>query len=195
MTTFTEEQAAALDALEKAFGPTEISAARVKVAHAAMYARDSRHYLTYALENYGNYRLASDPEFAEAQRKALEEEARKRAEKLAERSAGVRESVVMGFMTGLMSKCAKASPESVVEFGTWDRGFDLTLDGNNFYITLNYDRETYTLATNIDANSVTVHEGKDDLTLISGNYSPREQVEGYRAVVDFLDGLKIDTLT
>lgn len=185
---FTPAEVTALEALELASGPTEISTVHISANRAEEYRYNAQRYVGYALDAYATYKLASDPEFAEKQRKALEEEARKRSEKQAARSGEVREAVVMGFLSGLLPKLNR------------DLGGQVTFEVEKDFFVLQaqkplgtsistmvsivYNRSNFYLATFV--------AGKDyleSLKEISGNSRPRDQVEGLEAVHVYLDGL------
>jgi hypothetical protein len=186
--SFTDGQIEALDALEAAFGPTETDAGRVRATSAVAYEGDAKRYLTYALEYYGHWKLATDPEFAEKQRLALEEEARKRSLSQAARAGEVRESAVLGMLTGLMPKAKRTFPAGRVDLKVTAEHFGLymeSVDGQT-YVTLNFDRKSFVLTTGVQGEVFS-----ENLTHLNGNSRPREQSDGLDAVHEYLDGLAV----
>lgn len=180
--TLTVAQTVALEALEVAFGPSEITAAHVKVRELDGYIGGVERYAKYVLDGYACYKLASDPDFAEAQRKALAEEQRIRMEKLAERADGVRDAVVIGFLSGLMAKMSKKFPEAEISFDMNEACVMLLVEKEGHELQVTYYRhrkEVYTLIEDV--------EYTEDVTHIRGSVSPREQLNGFAALLDFLE--------
>lgn len=196
MTTFTEEQAAALDALEALFGPTDESFLKNVTSRDGLGEYGYTHWINRSLKDsliyWMQYKhaLSVDWDAVERARKL------ELAKKLAERKAGVREAVVLGFMSGLLPKISRAAPEADVTFETNKETFELDVVFESFShnISMVYDRETRQMYTRIVRPERLADGHTDDLTGISGNLAPAEQVKGYAAVVDYLDGLTVDTL-
>lgn len=186
--TFTPAEVTALEALELAFGPTEISTGHIKANRVDEYERGGKMYLGYALDAYGYWKIASDPDFAANEAKRQEEENRKRAEKLAARSGEVREAVVMGFLSGLLPKLNRDLGGQVT-FEV-DKDFFVlqaqTPTGTSVstMISIVYNRSTFYLATFVAGTDYL-----ENLKDISGNARPRDQVKALEAVHVYLDGL------
>ncbi len=181
--SFTEEETAALDALEKVFGehPADIAHVSQHVPSADYVKGNVRGTLSW----WADFKLKQGIDFDEIDR--LKREARDNA--LAERAQGVRESIVLGFLSGLLPKINRDLPDSEVEFYTSPEGFELQASGWKYTIALDYNRETFALKTSIFSEGIDVIDLSEDLTLVSGNTRPRDQVKGLEAVHEFLDGL------
>lgn len=182
--TLTVAQTVALEALEVAFGPSEVTANRVKVSHADYYRDSAAQYAKYVVDGYACYKMATDPDFAEAQKKALAEEQRVMMEKRAERADEVRDAVVIGFLSGLMAKISKKFPKAEAYFEANKEGAVLHVAERDSLTLINvaYSRDEKRVYTLVE--SATWNE---DVTHIRGSVSPREQLEGFDAVLAYLE--------
>ena len=188
---FTPEQEAALNALEGEFGPVDPYLHNVRNAQHVDdeygYAHWIKRSLTEALRSWGQYKYALSVDWEAEERKRKLEEARK----LAERKAGVRESVVLGFMSGLLPKITRIAPKADVTFEVGEEVFELHVIFESFahYSYMAYDRETHVLKTRIVRPERLADECEEVLTLVNANTSPTEQVTGYNVFVKHLESV------
>lgn len=193
--TFTPHQIEALNALEGEFGPVDPMLHNVTSGEHVHGPYGYQHWitrsLTDALRSWGQYKYAMTVDWEEKAR--LDREAREAA--WAERSVEKRESMMLAFMAGLMPKINRALPDSDAELEINDETFSLTVTGWKYRIEMEYTRNTFSLITWVCSEGHDVFNETEDMTLVHGNARPRDQIKGYAAVVDFLDGEGIDTLT
>ena len=176
--TFTPAQTTALEALELAFGPTKMEVGQVHRGSVAHYPRWVEIQIEAALGNYAAHKLASTLDFAEQDRLKREADARRRAE----RAEGVRDSIVIGFLSGLMPKIARTHLGAETTFEVNGNGASLLVDNGADELQVTYYRaskEVYTLIEGV--------EYTEDVTTVHGSVSPREQLNGFAAVLDYLD--------
>jgi len=194
-TGFTPHQIEALNALEGEFGPVDPYLHNVTSDEHVHGPYGYQHWitrsLTDALRTWGQYKYAMTVDWEEKAR--LDREAREAA--WAERSVDKREAMILSFMSGLLPKINRSLADAQVDLETSEAVFDLRVSGWKYSIKMGYTRETFKLETYIFSEGIDVFNETEDLTLVHGNARPRDQIKGYAAVVDFLDGHGIDTLT
>lgn len=180
---FTEEQIAALEVLEKAFGSREVSVKDIRAN--ISYGDYADAYIQSALSYLAYQKLAETIDFAEIKR-LRDEEARK---KLADRADEVRSNIVFGILSSFASKLNKTFPEGFISFETDEESIFLSCHakgdglGAKKIVELGYNKETYALVTIVEGV-----EYINDATSVDGHISPQGQFTGIQALVDFLGG-------
>lgn len=184
--TFTPEQIEALDSLEGEFGPVDPYlhnvTSREHIEGSYGYEHWINRNLTEALRYWGQYKYALSVDWDEKER--IEREKREKA--YAARAEGVRESLVIGFLTGLLPKTQRAFADGYSDLSLKGSRFSLFAESGDSqrYVSLAYNRETFMLTTATTDDKMST----EDLTLLNGNTSPRQQVKGLEAVHAYLDG-------
>lgn len=185
--TFTPHQIEALDALEGEFGPTDPYlhnvTSREHVDGPYGYEHWITRSLTEALRSWGQYKYALSVDWGERER--VEREKREAA--YAERAEGVRENLVMGLFTGLMTKASRVGDVAFDSVGSAILLSVRETGGTKVLFQMAYVKETRMLETAVDAKVFT-----EDLTMLAGHTRPREQVMGLDHVHTYLEGLSAD---
>ena len=130
--------------------------------------------LEHLLKSYAHLKAfeATDWEAEmERRRKQKEERDRVRLEKH-------REKTVLGYMSGLIPKAQTVL--GFAEFETDEGEFFL---GSAPYFGMSYERKTHLLSTYIGQETWT-----DDLTQVNGGCPPRNYINGYKALWEYLEG-------
>lgn len=183
MREFTQAQKDALDALEGEFGPVDPYLHNVKsdehVKSEYGYVHWIERSLRDALRSWGQYKYALSVDWEEAERKRREAEAKARAENL----SVTRDTVMLGFMSGLIPGLNRIKrSHEWVDFTAGSKYIELELlSYEGAYISMTYDKQEHTLKT--VANGL-AHE--DDCTAISGQDRPGEQMEGFAVVLGLI---------
>ena len=141
-----------------------------------MYAQAT---LRVSAEWYATHKAQKATDWIEKER--LENEARLKAQ--AERADEVRDSTMTGIMAGLLPRLGKAGLETFFESDEHIVGLSAS-DGERAPLVMTYHKAGKTLQTFVDVDVI-----DEDVTYLSGNKTPREQLKGYDAVLTWLDKL------
>jgi hypothetical protein len=176
--SFTKEQIEALEGLEKVFFEANVSVHDVDERHVDQYLGWVFNHLGHALRYYAMHKLASTIDFEEIARLRREEYERKLAERLDE----VRDGIVLGAFHSLLSKAQKSPKVTEVRYESGD-GFTTLIgfDPDEAFV-MTYVRSERRIVTTLGEDKV----WHDDVTYIKGSESPREQLDGLAALLDFL---------
>lgn len=187
-TTFSEDEAAALDALEGEFGPVDPYLHNVTSDEHLKSVYGYKHWIVRnlrdALRHWGQYKYAQSVDWDEERKRRIAEQ----SEKMKNRKTEVRENMVSGILAGLMPKARRAGAAS---FEIDDHFMELVVEdemrpfAHRKVIWLSYDRQDGTLEASLNDKHFLV----EDWTVLGGNERPRDQSEALAAVIDFLDGL------
>jgi len=175
---FTEEQTAVYEAAEKVFTFTPPTVEDVNKGSVPSYLVYAEQSMAAGLYYYGLHKLAGGIDFAELERLKQEE----RDRKLIERGAEVRDTIVIGFLSGLMAKIGKKFPGAETNFALTGEGAELLVDNGADEILVTYHRAQRKVSTAVEGQT-----WEEDVTLIKGSVSPRQQLEGFAAVLNYLD--------
>lgn len=188
---FTVEESKALDALREAFGGTEIDVLDVAEMHADHYVKSARNYAMNAIHYSQLYQASTDPGLAEEKDKRYAEIKAVEDAKKIKRLAEAREHLVSGWLAGLLPKIQRRMPDSNTTFSLGEEAFEFFSEADRFddyyEIDFTYYRADYSVVIRVNELSF-----QEDWSTLDGNTSPREQSNGYAAIVDFLDGLSDD---
>lgn len=187
MNLFSEEETEALDVLEAVFGPVDPLLHNVTSRDDLDeygYPRWIKRNLTDALVFWGQYKHALGLDWEEIERVKREKE----EAKLALWRAKNLDGIMTGVLAGLMPKLGKAG--LMVGFDVDSDAVSFTADdvmdngGLKVVVAMTFDKRDKTLLTEVDGHRVIPLE---DVSLLSGNRAPREQLAGLRAVLEWLE--------
>ena len=157
----------------------------VEPAHVDHYMKQVRNLAVNALYYAKAYELATW-DGLEREKDAIREVKRKAEnEKLVARLVETRESLVSGIISGLMPKINRRLKNAKTSFFIGEDSFELytALTDERTEIDFVYNRRDFSVL--IRVNDL---EFREDWQILSGNKPMRDQSEGYKAVVDFLEG-------
>jgi hypothetical protein len=181
----TSEQAAALDALEKVFGPVDPLLHNVKSDEYLKSAYGYKHWISRSLKEalvfWGQYKHAQSVDWDAEIRRRIDEEELARAE----RSDRVRDNVVGGAFNQLMSRARASKIVSSLQYEEEADYWNLIAYGEK---EIELFSMSYML---LDVQVVTVLGNEtvltDNVKTISGNSAPRQQLKGLDTVLKWLD--------
>lgn len=185
--TFSLNEIAAYEALEKAVGKLDMNIMDVSEDRLELYANNARSYAANALYYYSAYQLASSLDLKQKQEVILNERLLAERERAKAQAIEKRESHVMSLLSGLTPKASKI-PQAFVSLETDESVFSLDMSyGGGCVFALEYDRETYQLRGELDSNELPT----EDWSTLSGSSSPMVQSPAYAAVVEHLAALTV----
>lgn len=177
--TFTSEEKYILERLVQKYKP-EVDLKRLNPNdNYEMYAQST---LRVSAEWYATYKQQQETDWVAIEKLKREADARR----LAERNAEVLDGTMTGILAGLMPKLGRTGLSVTFDVDETGAGFSAeTPDLSEEVISMSYDRADRSLMTRIGQQ-----EFVEDVSLLSGNRAPREQIAGLEAVHAYLDGLE-----
>lgn len=180
--TFTLNEIAAFEALEKAIGNLDMNVMDVSEHHAEVYAKNARSYAANALYYFKSHELATSLDLKEKQEIILNERQRVDRERAKAQAIEKRESHVLSLLSGLAPKASKITG-SFVELQTDATLFIFNVSSKTeCLVNMEYDRETYQMTAEMDGQDL----GSEDWSALNGSSSPMVQSRIYASVVEFL---------
>jgi hypothetical protein len=183
--SFTDAENEALGALGLGFPVPTVDIMEVRPEYAEHYLKQVRNLTVNALYYAKAYDLCVWDELEAEQAKAREAKRKVEDEKLVARLVETRESLVSGIISGLMPKINRRLKNAKTSFFIGEDSFELytALTDERTEIDFVYNRRDFSVLIRVNSE-----EYREDWTALSGNRPMRDQSEGYKAVVDFLEG-------
>lgn len=178
--TFSLNEIAAYEALEKAIGKLDMNVMDVQESHAEIYAQNARNYASNALYYFKAHELASSIDLKERQEVILNERLLAERERAKAQAIEKRESHVLSLLSGLVPKANKVGT-AYMETNSETFLFRITNNGQ-VLVEIEYDRESYVVAAELNDNDL----GSEDWSALNGSSSPVTQSRIYAYVVEFL---------
>lgn len=185
--TFSLNEIAAFEALEKAIGKLDMDVMDVQEVHAERYAKQARDFAANALYYYSAHELATSIDLKERQEVILNERRLAERERARAQATEKRESHVMSLLSGLTPKASKIQ-QAFVSLETDESVFSLDMSyGGVTTFSLEYSRETCQLRGELDGKELPT----EDWSALSGGTTPLIQSPAYAAVVEHLAALTV----
>lgn len=183
--SFTEKENEALEALAEGFPVPAVDVMGVHAEHSDHYLKQVRNAAANVLYYTAVYELSIWDGLAEQKAEILEAKRKVEDEKLVARKVETRESLVSGIISGLMPKINRRLKNAKTSFFISEDTFELYTASTveRAEIDLVYRRDDFSVMMRVNDQLV-----REDWTALSGNRPMRDQSEGYKAIVDFLEG-------